>query len=130
MEGKSNVDLLYQNNISSYIVDENNRTTYRLYIKGLNNCNNMINYMFGDCSKLTTLDISNLDTSKVTDMSYMFEDCNVLTTIKGVIDMKSCILYDHMFDGCDNLTGVKIKNPPADFEIKCGIRKDQYEIVD
>ena len=86
--------------------------------------------MFADCYELTALDISNWDTSKVTDMSYMFYNCRSLTTIKGVIDMKSCILYDHMFDGCDNLIGVKIKNPPADFEIKCGIRKDQYEIVD
>lgn len=43
-------EILYQNNISSYIIDENNKTTYRLYVKGLNNCNNMINYMFGNCS--------------------------------------------------------------------------------
>ena len=63
-------------------------------------------------------------------MRYMFYKCYKLTTITGVIDMKSCTSYDHMFTGCDNLRDVKIKNAPADFEIKCGIRKDQYEIVD
>lgn len=45
--------------------------------------------------------------------------------------MKSCTLnsYDSMFSNCDKLRGVKIKNPPADFETKCGLTKDQYEIV-
>ena len=88
--------------------------------------------MFCDFNFLKTLDASNWDTSKVTDMSYMFEDCNVLTTIKGVIDMKSCILYDHMFDGCDNLIGVKIKNPPSGITATSGIgglAAGKYEIV-
>ena len=92
--------------------------------------------MFQKCESLKTLDISNWDTSNVTNMSGMFyltEDNDVpeygaaLTTIKGVIDMKSCTEYDQMFWGCPNLTGVKIKNPPAGFRLD--ISKDQYEIV-
>ena len=45
--------------------------------------------------------------------------------------MKSCTYYyNYIFADCNNLTGVKIKNPPAYFETKCGLREDQYEIVD
>lgn len=34
--------------------------------------------MFGDCTSLTELDVSNFDTSNVTDMSYMFAGCEKL----------------------------------------------------
>ena len=37
--------------------------------------------MFEKSSGLTTLDLSNFNTSKVTNMSYMFEGCSNLTTI-------------------------------------------------
>ena len=88
-----------------------------------------MSYMFGSCKALTVLDVSKWNTSKVTNMSCMFDSCSSLTTIKGVIDMKSCTYYDNMFFDCTKLTGVKIKNPPEDFETKTGLTKDQYEIV-
>lgn len=85
--------------------------------------------MFVSCESLTDLDISNFDTSKVSTMEGMFMDCSNLTTIKGIIDMKSCTRYDSMFENCPKLTGVKIKNPPADFEAKTGLTSSQYTIV-
>ena len=88
--------------------------------------------MFNDCNKLKTLDISNWDTSKVTDMSYMFSWCRELTTIKGIIDMKSCTSYNGIFLACANLTGVKIKNPPSGITATSGIgglAAGKYEIV-
>ena len=90
--------------------------------------------MFDDCTALTTLDLSNWDTSKVTDMRYMFYDCTSLTTIKGVIDMKSCASYNcnKMFYNCPKLTGVKIKNPPSGITATSGIgglAAGKYEIV-
>ena len=88
--------------------------------------------MFNDCNSLTTLDVSNWDTSNVTDMRHMFAGCTLLTTIKGVIDMKSCTSYDSMFDGCYNLSGVKIKNPPSGITATSGIgglKAGKYEIV-
>ena len=59
-------------------------------IKGLNkfktsNVKNMT-YMFNNCSELEYLDLSNFDTSNVTDISYMshmFDGCNKLKEIKG-----------------------------------------------
>ena len=37
--------------------------------------------MFNKCSGLTSLDLSNFNTSQVTDMGLMFSSCNNLTTI-------------------------------------------------
>lgn len=85
--------------------------------------------MFWGCSSLTSLDLSNFDTSNVEDMGYMFSDCISLTTIKGVIDMKSCKQCYDMFNWCDKLKGVKIKNPPPNFADKCGLLKSQYTII-
>ena len=87
--------------------------------------------MFGDCTSLTAMDLSNFDTSKVKNMSYMFKNCYNLTTIKGVIDMKSCKWCTDMFKNCPKLKGVKIKNPPTEFnEHWVGLSKSQYTIVD
>lgn len=80
------------------------------------------------CTNLTFIDLSNCDTSHVTNMRYMFYECNRLTTINGVIDMKSCKFSEYMFRNCRNLTGVKIKNPPAGFD-GSGLSSSQYTIV-
>ena len=85
--------------------------------------------MFNGCNSLTSLDLSNFNTSKVTDMGYMFYYCQALEHIEGIIDMKSCTMYDTMFYGCNKLSGVKIKNPPADFEQRTYLTSDKYEIV-
>lgn len=37
---------LFKYNICSYIIDEKNKSTYRLYIKGIKNVDKMWNYMF------------------------------------------------------------------------------------
>ena len=38
-------------------------------------------YMFSDCSGLTSLDLPNFNTSSVTDMGGMFSDCSGLTSL-------------------------------------------------
>lgn len=49
--------------------------------------------MFSNCSKLTSLDVSNFDTSKVTNMGAMFWYCYALTTITGPITGISVNIY-------------------------------------
>ena len=88
-----------------------------------------MNWMFDGCSNITSLDLSNFNTSNATNMIMMFENCSKLTTIKGIIDMKSCTEYKGMFNNCPKLSGVKIKNPPADFESKTELSSSQYTIV-
>lgn len=87
-----------------------------------------MNCTFKQCSKLTSINISNWDTSKVTNMGGMFAECRSLNTINGIIDMKSCTWYIGMFNECENLRGVKIKNPPAGFDGE-GLHSSQYTIV-
>ena len=63
--------------------------------------------MFDFSSSLTSLDLSNFNTEKVTDMSYMFRGCSVLTTIyasdKFVTDQ---VTYGvNMFSNCTKLKG-------------------------
>ena len=38
-------------------------------------------WMFSDCESLESLNLSNFDTSNVTDMRYMFDGCYKLRTI-------------------------------------------------
>ena len=38
-------------------------------------------YMFGDCSSLTSIDITKFNTEKVSNMKCMFKDCLSLTSI-------------------------------------------------
>ena len=91
------------------------------------NVSNM-GWMFSDCYKISTIDLSGFDTSNVEYMHCMFWDCCNLTTIKGIIDMKSCTDCAFMFKDCYKLRGVKIKNPPADFDGE-GLSPSQYTIV-
>ena len=68
-------------------------------------------HMFYGCPNLTSLDLSNFDTSKVTDMSFMLDNCSKLTTLdvsnfntSKVTDMKS------MFWGCSSLDLLDVSN--------------------
>lgn len=90
----------------------NNLTSIDLSNFDTSNVTNMA-YMFEFCS-LVALDLSNCDTSNVINMGMMFFGCDNLTTIKGVFDMKSCTNYAGMFAACTKLTNAKIKNPPKD----------------
>ena len=67
--------------------------------------------LFKNCFSLTSLDLSNFDTTKVTDMNKMFYGCNLLTSLdlsnfntKDVTDMS------YMFWGCNSLTSLDLSN--------------------
>ena len=67
-------------------------------------------YWFDECKNLTTIiDLSNLNTENVTDMEYMFYDCSGLTSLdvsgfntENVTDM------GNMFYGCSALTKLDV----------------------
>ena len=68
-------------------------------------------YMFSSCSDLTTLDLSNFDTSKVTDMYGMFDDCFELTTLDvSSFDTSNVTDMGHMFYNCSSLTNLDVSN--------------------
>ena len=66
-----------------------------------------MSYMFGECTGLTSLDLSGFNTANVTDMNHMFYNCSALTELdlsmmntSGVTDMS------YMFSGCGKLVSV------------------------
>ena len=60
--------------------------------------------MFSGCSGLTSLDFSNFNTSKVTDMERMFSGCSGLKTILNPYRWR-CEKSQDMFKGCTQLKG-------------------------
>ena len=67
--------------------------------------------MFGGCSDLTNLDVSKFDTSNVTDMSWMFSSCTGLTSL-DVSNFNAPQLTDitDMFAGLTNLETLNLSN--------------------
>ena len=63
-----------------YFLGFNKMTSIDLSALDTSEVTNM-NSMFAGCEILTKLDVSNFDTSKVTNMSYMFCDCPAWTTV-------------------------------------------------
>lgn len=70
-----------------------------------------MHYMFGDCSKLPSLDVTNFNTAKVTDMSYMFKVCSALTSLDVTkFDTRNVTNMEGMFSSCSKLTSLDVTN--------------------
>ncbi|EGC02255.1 BspA family leucine-rich repeat surface protein [Ruminococcus albus] len=66
--------------------------------------------LFNDFS-CTSIDLSNADTSKVTDMSDMFYDCFNLTDLDvSGFDTSNVTDMSRMFDGCDELSSIDLSS--------------------
>ena len=67
--------------------------------------------MFGGCSSLTALDLSNFDTSKVTHMSSMFSGCQSLTALDlSNFDTSKVTEMIGMFSYCSSLTSLNLSS--------------------
>ena len=95
-------------------------------IQGLNNldtsaCTNM-QFMFIDCSSLTSLDLSSFDTSNVTSMADMFIRCSALTTLDlSSFDTSSVTNMFGMFGGCEGLTKITVSDKWSTASVSSGI---------
>ena len=60
---------------------------------------------FEECSNITSLDLSNLNTSNVSDMYRMFHNCNKLKKIKGLDKLitNKVVIMSAMFQECREL---------------------------
>ena len=67
--------------------------------------------MFQECSCLTSLDLSSWNTSNVTDMNKMFHGCRALTEL-DISSFNTSNVYNmqSMFDNCSNLTTIYASN--------------------
>ena len=67
--------------------------------------------MFFNCNELTTLDVSNWDTSNVTNMNNMFSNCNSLTTLDvSNWDTSNVTDMSYMFYQCNDLVTLDVSN--------------------
>ena len=91
------------------------------YCKNLTSINNLSNlntslvtnmkYMFGECEKLTKLNLSNFDTKNVTCMDLMFNGCSSLATLNvSSFDTRNVTSMQHMFQRCKYLTTLDVSN--------------------
>lgn len=70
-----------------------------------------MSWMFDNCLSLTTLDLSNFDTSNVTNMSYMFSKCQSLTSLDlSNFDTSKVTDMSYMFSYCSRLISLDLSS--------------------
>ena len=68
-------------------------------------------YMFYKCELLTNIDLSNFNTSNVTNMSSMFKGCSSLKKINlSNVNTNSVINMNFMFAKCSSLTNINLSS--------------------
>lgn len=67
--------------------------------------------MFGECTSLTTLDVTNFNTENVTDMNNMFYYCTSLASLDvSSFDTSNVTNMTSMFGNCNTLTSLNVSN--------------------
>ena len=102
--------------------DSNITTTYRMFYNcskltslNLSNFNTEkvtnMSQVFVNCSSLTSLDVSNFNTQNVTNMSQMFQNCSSLTSLDvSKFDTSAVTNMSYMFSECKKLTALDVSN--------------------
>ena len=110
MEINGNIILRIKENIK-WKYNFKNKGKYEIKIvfkKILNN----INGLFENCKNIYSIDLSNFNTSKVTDMGYIFNKCNKLKIIKGIekFNTINVINMRGMFQLCNEIEELNLSN--------------------
>ena len=70
-----------------------------------------MSYMFRNCSSLTSLDVTKLNTANVSNMSYMFSGCTNLTSLDVTkFNTANVTNMSDMFRNCSALTSLDVTN--------------------
>jgi len=112
-KGKYTIKYIFNNNIKS--------TAFMFYECELLTSINLSNFntsnvtdmrgMFYECSSLTSINLSNFNTSNVTDMRGMFYGCSSLTNINlSNFNTSKVTNISYMFSGCSSLTSINLSN--------------------
>ena len=68
-----------------------------------------MSYMFNNCSKLTSLDVTKFNTAKVSNMGYMFFNCSKLTSLDVTkFNTVNVTNMSEMFNNCLALTSLDV----------------------
>ena len=67
--------------------------------------------VFANCSGLTSLDLSSFDTSNVDNMNHMFSNCTKLTSLTlSNFNTSKVNNMEYMFNHCENFTALSLSN--------------------
>ena len=70
-----------------------------------------IGFMFGYCRKISSLNVSNFDTSKVTYMGGLFCGCNMVNSLNvSKFDTSKVEYMELMFSGCNKINSLNVSN--------------------
>ena len=94
--------------------DKNKNNLYEVYIGGKNGkvkLNNDGSYLFAYLENIESLDLSGLDTSKVTTMNNMFDNCKKITSLDlSSFDTSNVTSMSSMFSSNESLTSLDLSS--------------------
>ena len=99
--------IIANESMSGYFSGFNKMTSIDLSTLDTSEVTNM-DGMFDECSSLTNLDVNNFDTSKVTDMSWMFAGCSITSLDLSSFDTSKVTDMWNMFSDCSSLTRLDV----------------------
>ena len=90
-----------------YYFNQNENYVELIWHNNINTCK----YMFRNCYKISEINISSFDTSKITDMGYMFDSCWSLSSL-DLSNFNTSLVenMESMFCGCVNLEKLNISS--------------------
>ena len=107
----NNITLIFQDQIESLermFKDVNNLIEIDLSNFDTSKVTNMFQ-MFSNCLKLISVDLSDLNTQNLCNISYMFINCTNLETVNyGNINISSLLYMNHLFYNCSNLKSIDL----------------------
>ena len=92
---------------NAYDFNNTNNTIKMIWNKQIDTAEDL----FYDCRNINEIDLSNFDTSKVTNMHGMFSSCNNLRFLYfSYINTSNVTSMEYMFSGCNNLKYLDLSN--------------------
>ena len=108
----SDADVIFMNPDSSYMFTFAESRVTNIDLSGLNSSKvTRMDSMFASMSQLTQIDLSTLDTHNVTTFWRMFTGCTSLRSVDlSMLDTQNVTLFAYMFKGCTSLRTVNMSN--------------------
>ena len=105
------VDIIKSYKIRYKYFKQHGEGNYEFKIIFKNNISNLARF-FEDCSDLISLNLSNFDTSKITNMELMFNDCHKLKRIDGLNQLNTCQVTNMggLFQNCYEIENLDLSN--------------------
>ena len=103
-------DRTYATILDSQVVFRGNSTITSVTLEnGVRFVNDSMRLLFGECSALTSADLSAVDTSEIVNMSYIFYNCTALKSfVFPDLDTSQVTTIRGLFSGCTKLASVNV----------------------